>query len=447
MQWSEQERTVRVPAGPVTLEGDLTVPDGAQGQVLFAHGSGSSRHSPRNRRVARLLNEAGLATLLLDLLTADEEIADRSTGHLRFDIGLLAERLVDAADWLGRQPGDARPCPRLLRSEHRRRGLTGGGGGSSAYRVRRGLPRWAARPRRPVAAGGPRTDTSDRRRRRHSGDRAQPSGLRATPQRETAGHHPRCHSPVRGAGRVGSGGPARPGVVRAAPRPPGHRGTTAPLTVRSRRRSAPISGDPDQRKLVRIRSPMWGSSGLLALGAAAGALAATAFRPAAASSAAHCAVGDTTLVRDILYFGRNTPGGMELSDSAWQQYVDEVLTPRFPAGLTIWDAAGQWRGASGKVERERSKVLTLLHSGDDALGFPRGRSGRRIQAPVRPGGGAAGAGDDLLPVLGHDQVALVVPGGDVEAVGPGMGVHLGPAARPPPGSRSPARPRSPRRGR
>ena len=113
-----------------------------------------------------------------------------------------------------------------------------------------------------------------------------------------------------------------------------------------------------------IRFPMSSSGGLLAIAAAAGALAATAYRPAAASSAAHCAVGDTALVRDILYFGRNTPGGSELSDSAWQQYVDEVLTPRFPAGLTIWDAAGQWRGVSGKVERERSKVLTLLHSGD-----------------------------------------------------------------------------------
>ena len=74
------------------------MPDGAQGQVLFAHGSGSSRHSPRNRQVARLLNEARLATLLVDLLTADEEIADRRTGHLRFDIGLLAERQVDTAD-------------------------------------------------------------------------------------------------------------------------------------------------------------------------------------------------------------------------------------------------------------------------------------------------------------------------------------------------------------
>jgi hypothetical protein len=88
-------------------------------------------------------------------------------------------------------------------------------------------------------------------------------------------------------------------------------------------------------------------------------------RPAGASSAgALCARGDSALVRDVLYFGRNTPGGRELSDSAWQQYVDEVVTPRFPAGLTIWDAAGQWRGASGQVEREKSKVLTLLHAGD-----------------------------------------------------------------------------------
>jgi dienelactone hydrolase len=104
MAWSDHERTVRVPAGPVTLEGDLTVPEGTQGVVLFAHGSGSSRHSPRNRRVAQLLNEARLATLLVDLLTPDEEVAERRTGHLRFDIGLLAERLVEAADWLGRQP-------------------------------------------------------------------------------------------------------------------------------------------------------------------------------------------------------------------------------------------------------------------------------------------------------------------------------------------------------
>ncbi len=106
-------------------------------------------------------------------------------------------------------------------------------------------------------------------------------------------------------------------------------------------------------------------TGVQALVLAAYVLTAAACRPAGAStSVAQCAVGDTALVRDVLYFGRNTPGGAELTDSAWQQYVDEVLTPRFPAGLTIWDAAGQWRGASGQVERERSKVLTLLHPGD-----------------------------------------------------------------------------------
>ena len=105
MQWTGQERRVRVPAGPVTLEGDLSVPEGAHAVVLFAHGSGSSRHSPRNPRVTGQLHGARLATLLVDLLTPDEESADCRTGHLRFDIGLLAERLVEAADWLGRQPG------------------------------------------------------------------------------------------------------------------------------------------------------------------------------------------------------------------------------------------------------------------------------------------------------------------------------------------------------
>jgi dienelactone hydrolase len=100
----EPERTVEVPAGPVTLEGGLVVPDGAAGVVLFAHGSGSSRFSPRNRYVARVLQQAGLATLLIDLLTRDEEAVDARTAQLRFDIGLLAERLVGATDWLGQDP-------------------------------------------------------------------------------------------------------------------------------------------------------------------------------------------------------------------------------------------------------------------------------------------------------------------------------------------------------
>jgi putative phosphoribosyl transferase len=95
-----EERSVRVSAGEVMVDGDLSLPPDAQGLVLFAHGSGSSRRSSRNRYVARLLNEARLATLLIDLLTAQEEAVDIRTAHLRFNIGLLAERLIGATDWL-----------------------------------------------------------------------------------------------------------------------------------------------------------------------------------------------------------------------------------------------------------------------------------------------------------------------------------------------------------
>jgi putative phosphoribosyl transferase len=95
-----RERVVRIVTDEVRLTGDLEVPDNARGVVLFAHGSGSSRHSPRNRHVAALLREAGLGTLLLDLLTPAEETVDVQTRHLRFDIGLLARRLVGATDWL-----------------------------------------------------------------------------------------------------------------------------------------------------------------------------------------------------------------------------------------------------------------------------------------------------------------------------------------------------------
>lgn len=101
---SGQESLVLVKAGSVSLEGNLTIPQGAKGIVLFAHGSGSSRHSPRNRYVASVLQAAGLATLLIDLLTAEEEIIDMRTRHLRFDIDLLAKRLVGATDWLQQNP-------------------------------------------------------------------------------------------------------------------------------------------------------------------------------------------------------------------------------------------------------------------------------------------------------------------------------------------------------
>jgi alpha-beta hydrolase superfamily lysophospholipase len=95
---------VEVSVGPVSLAADWTVPAQARGVVLFAHGSGSSRHSSRNRFVAGVLQRAGLATLLLDLLTAAEEKEDRYTSHLRFDIGLLAGRLVGATEWVRGQP-------------------------------------------------------------------------------------------------------------------------------------------------------------------------------------------------------------------------------------------------------------------------------------------------------------------------------------------------------
>ncbi|MBX9786230.1 MAG: dienelactone hydrolase family protein [Alphaproteobacteria bacterium] len=94
-----EESLVKIPIGKLNLEGELTIPKNAHGLVLFAHGSGSSRKSPRNRYVAQVLNEAGIATLLFDLLTAEEETVDESTRELRFDIELLAERLEKATDW------------------------------------------------------------------------------------------------------------------------------------------------------------------------------------------------------------------------------------------------------------------------------------------------------------------------------------------------------------
>src|SRR5881227_2574126 len=95
-----QAKDVHIRSGDAQLEGDLSIPDRAQGVVLFAHGSGSSRHSPRNQFVARTIREAGVGTLLFDLLTKEEEAVDMHTAHLRFDIGLLATRLIDATYWI-----------------------------------------------------------------------------------------------------------------------------------------------------------------------------------------------------------------------------------------------------------------------------------------------------------------------------------------------------------
>jgi dienelactone hydrolase len=101
------EETIQLPLGEVTLEGSLTVPPDARGLVIFAHGSGSSRHSPRNQYVAGVLNQHDFATLLFDLLTPGEERIDEVTRHLRFDVRLLARRLGGAAAWARKHPDRA----------------------------------------------------------------------------------------------------------------------------------------------------------------------------------------------------------------------------------------------------------------------------------------------------------------------------------------------------
>ena len=99
-----ENRYVQILSTGVHLEGIISIPEDAKGLVLFVHGSGSSRHSPRNQYVAQTLQEGGLATLLFDLLTAQEEEVDQRTRHLRFDIDLLAKRTAGALEWLDIQP-------------------------------------------------------------------------------------------------------------------------------------------------------------------------------------------------------------------------------------------------------------------------------------------------------------------------------------------------------
>ncbi len=95
-----EKNAVKIPSGTATINGNLEVPEGASRIVLFAHGSGSSRFSPRNTYVAGLMNKEGIATLLIDLLTEEEEAVDEYTGQFRFDVDMLAKRLVDSTQWL-----------------------------------------------------------------------------------------------------------------------------------------------------------------------------------------------------------------------------------------------------------------------------------------------------------------------------------------------------------
>ena len=139
----DRDEEVEVHAGESIVNGHLTVPGGARAIVVFAHGSGSSRHSPRNRFVASVLNEAGLGTLLFDLLTPTEE-HDRANV---FDIPLLARRLADVTAWLRTQPEGRGARARLLRREHGCRCRALGGRGARRGCARRRVARRSSRPR------------------------------------------------------------------------------------------------------------------------------------------------------------------------------------------------------------------------------------------------------------------------------------------------------------
>ena len=140
--------TVSIPAGRVTLEGTLAIPEHANGVVLFAHGSGSSRFSPRNQYVAQVLRDAGLGTLLMDLLSRSEEEVDEVTRHHRFDIEMLADRLGSAIEWLSTEAQTRRLAIGLF-------GASTGGGAAlvAAARVPRLVGAVVSRGGRPDLAG------------------------------------------------------------------------------------------------------------------------------------------------------------------------------------------------------------------------------------------------------------------------------------------------------
>jgi putative phosphoribosyl transferase len=135
-QINAEEHPVRINTPSITLNGNLYLPADIKGIVLFAHGSGSSRHSPRNRYVAKVLQETGMGTLLFDLLTEEEEAIDEGTAELRFDINLLADRLIEVTDWL----------PGYLNSEDLKLGYFGASTGAAAALVAA-----AARPKSVLA--------------------------------------------------------------------------------------------------------------------------------------------------------------------------------------------------------------------------------------------------------------------------------------------------------
>ena len=197
---------VRINAQGVHLDGELAVPSPALGVVVFAHGSGSTRHSPRNTLVADALNDVGLATLLFDLLAPKEALADAVDGHLRFDIPFLASRLECAIDWVSAQPV----------TEALKIGVFGASTGAGAALVaaaespdrvsavvsRGGRPDLAG----PMAAASDSPHAAHRRQPRRRGHRAESPGARAVAARRETCARPRGHSPVCGTWHARAGG-------------------------------------------------------------------------------------------------------------------------------------------------------------------------------------------------------------------------------------------------
>ena len=186
---------VDIPVGP-GLAGDLTVPGRASGVTLFAHGSGSSRFSPRNRLVADELNRRGVATLLFDLLSPDEEAYRANV----FDVGLLAGRLEETTRWLLKQPAASGLAPCYF-------GASTGAAAALAAAAQLGsvVRAVVSRGGRPDLAGtraaaGRLSHAPDRRGRRRHRARAQPPGARRAHMRAKACDHPRREPSVRGAG-------------------------------------------------------------------------------------------------------------------------------------------------------------------------------------------------------------------------------------------------------
>ena len=202
-----------IDTGDAALQGDVVLPRDARGIVLFAHGSGSSRFSTRNRYVASQIVEGGLGTFLFDLLTAEEEVRDRRDASLRFDIDLLTRRLAGATRWLGGQDW----------ATNLRRGYFGASTGAAAalaasVEMRSARDRVEGRapgPRRRCPAPRDRADTADRRLTGSRGHRVERAGAATPALRGATRDRSRCNPPVRGAGHARTGG--HPGAAVVPP--------------------------------------------------------------------------------------------------------------------------------------------------------------------------------------------------------------------------------------